>query len=408
LRAERNSVTLATSVTRRGNWLSAVSGIGRPERERCAGAILVCVEPAPTPFPPTLRTLHHHRLKTSMKKRRFLCSVLVATCAIAGATLVRAQTYKPEYKLSTVLGPAYPWGKGGEIWADLVRQRTAGRINVKLYPGTSLVQGDQTREFTAIRQGVIDMAVGSTINWSPQVKELNLFSLPFLMPDFAAMDALTRGEVGREVFKAIEKNNVVPLAWGENGSREISNSKRDIRKPDDLKGLKIRVVGSPLFLDTFTALGANPTQMSWADAQPALASGAVDGQENPLAIYTAAKLHTMGQKHLTLWGYVSDPLIFVVNKDVWDGWTAADREIVRQAAIDAGKQETDLARKGLAEAGQPLLKEIGALGVNVVQLAPAERDAFVTATRRVYAKWKAQIGAPLVDRAEKDIAARTR
>ena len=207
----------------------------------------------------------------------------------------QAQNYKSEYKLSTIFGPAYPWGKGGEIWADLVKQRTAGRINIKLYPGASLVQGDQTREFTAIRQGVIDMAIGSTINWSPQVKELNLFALPFLMPDFAAIDALTQGEVGKELFKAIEKNNVVPLAWGENGSREISNSKRDLRKPDDLKGLKMRVVGSPLFLDTFTALGANPTQMSWSDAQPALASGAVDGQENPLSVYMAAKLHTLGQ-----------------------------------------------------------------------------------------------------------------
>ena len=96
--------------------------------------------------------------------------------------------------------PAFPWGKGGEIWADLVRERTQGRINIKLYPGASLVQGDQTREFTAIRQGVIDMAIGSTINWSPQVKELNLFSLPFLMPDYKAIDALTQGEVGKRLF----------------------------------------------------------------------------------------------------------------------------------------------------------------------------------------------------------------
>ena len=136
------------------------------------------------------------------------------------------------------------------------------------------MQGDQTREFSAIRQGVIDMAVGSTINWSPQVKALNLFSLPFLFPDYAAVDAVVQGPVGEEIFKTINKAGVLPLAWGENGYREISNSKRPITKPEDLKGLKIRVVGSPLFLDTFTALGANPTQMSWADAQPAMASGA--------------------------------------------------------------------------------------------------------------------------------------
>jgi tripartite ATP-independent transporter DctP family solute receptor len=341
-------------------------------------------------------------------KRPLPGCLVAAALALGAAGAATAQTYKPEYKLSTVLGPAYPWGKGGEIWIELVKQRTAGRINIKLYPGTSLVQGDQTREFTAIRQGVIDLAVGSTINWSPQVKELNLFSLPFLMPDFAAIDALTHGEVGKELFKAIERNNVLPLAWGENGSRELSNSKRDIRKPDDLKGMKIRVVGSPLFLDTFSALGANPTQMSWADAQPALASGAVDGQENPLSIYVAARLHTVGQKHLTLWGYVSDPLVFAVNKDVWESWTPADREIVRQAAVDAGRQQTELARKGLVEPGQPLLKDIEAQGVAVVRLGPAERDAFVTATRRVYAKWKAQIGQGLVDRAEKDITARRR
>ena len=342
-----------------------------------------------------------------MKRKNFLGLALAATAlALTVGASAQAQTYKSEYKMSLVLGPAYPWGKGGEIWANLVKERTQGRINIKLYPGVSLIQGDQTREFSAIRQGVIDMAVGSTINWSPQVKELNLFSLPFLMPDYAAMDALTQGDVGKEIFKIIDKAGVMPLAWGENGYREISNSKLAIKKPEDLKGLKIRVVGSPLFLDTFTALGANPTQMSWADAQPALATGAVDGQENPMAIYTAAKLHTMAQKYVTMWGYVADPLIFVVNKDIWASWTPADQAIVKQAAVDAGKQEIAIARKGLAEADKPLLKDIASNGVTVTQLSPAERDAFVKATRPVYEKWKNQIGANLVTTAEKSIAAR--
>ncbi|CAN5396862.1 DctP family TRAP transporter solute-binding subunit [soil metagenome] len=341
-----------------------------------------------------------------MIKRKTILGLALAAVALAFSAAAPAQTYKSEYKMSLVLGPAYPWGKGGEIWANLVRERTQGRINIKLYPGVSLIQGDQTREFSALRQGVIDLAVGSTINWSPQVKQLNLFSLPFLMPDYAAMDALTQGEVGKEIFKIIDKAGVMPLAWGENGYREISNSKLAIKKPEDLKGLKIRVVGSPLFLDTFTALGANPTQMSWADAQPALATGAVDGQENPMAIYTSAKLYTMAQKHVTMWGYVADPLIFVVNKDIWASWTPADQAIVKQAAVDAGKQEVAIARKGLAEADRPLLKEIASHGVTVTQLSPQEREAFVKATRPVYDKWKNQIGASLVTTAEKSIAAR--
>ena len=172
--------------------------------------------------------------------------------------------------------------------------------------------------------------------------------------------------------------------------------------------MKIRVVGSPLFLDTFSALGANPTQMSWADAQPAMASGAVDGQENPLSVFMAAKLYSVAQKHVTMWGYMNDPLIFVVNKDIWTSWTPADREIVRQAAIDAGKEEVAIARKGMVEPGQPLLKEVASHGVTVTQLSPAEREAFVKATRPVVDKWKGQIGADLVNLAEKSIAERKR
>ena len=342
-----------------------------------------------------------------MKLRSFLKCTLALATGLAFATGATAQmAYKAEYKMSLVVGTAFPWGKGGEIWANMVKDRTQGRINIKLYPGVSLVQGDQTREFTAIRQGVIDMAIGSTINWSPQVKELNLFSLPFLMPDYAAMDALTQGDVGKQIFSIIDKAGVMPLAWGENGYREITNSKLAIHKPEDLKGLKIRVVGSPLFLETFTAMGANPTQMSWADAQPALASGAVDGQENPMSIFTAAKLQNVGQKNVTMWGYVADPLIFVVNKEVWASWTPADQAIVRQAAMDAGKEEIAIARKGLVEADKPLLKEIATLGVTITQLSAQERDAFVKATRPVYDKWKATVGPTLVSAAETAIAAR--
>ncbi|MGY0776962.1 DctP family TRAP transporter solute-binding subunit [Azospirillum argentinense] len=317
-----------------------------------------------------------------------------------------AADYKAEYKLSTVLGKPFPWGIGGDRWAELVKEKTNGRINVKMYPGSALVNGDQTKEFTALRQGVIDMAVGSTINWSPQVKELNLFSLPFLMPDHKAMDALTQGPVGKQLFDLLATKDVVPLAWGENGFREVSNSKHAISKPEDLKGLKIRVVGSPLYLDTFTALGANPTQMSWADAQPALSTGAVDGQENPVAVFTAAKLPTLGQKHLTLWGYVADPLIFVVNKEVWNSWSKEDQEAVRAAAVQAAAEEVAIARKGITAQDDSLLKELATQGVAVVQLTPEQQKAFQAATRAVYDKWAKTIGPDLVKAAETSIAGR--
>ncbi len=343
-----------------------------------------------------------------MHKRRFtaLFAGLLASAAIGLPLPAAAAPYKDEYKLSTVLGEAFPWGWGAKRWADLVAEKTEGRIKIKVYPGTSLVSGDQTKEFTALRQGIIDIAVGSTINWSPQVKELNLFALPFLMPDHKAIDALTQGRVGKKMFDLLAERDVVPLAWGENGFREVSNSKKPIRTPEDLKGMKMRVVGSPLFLATFTALGANPTQMSWADAQPAMATGAVDGQENPLAVFNAAKLHTVGQKHLTLWGYVADPLIFVVNKNVWNSWSAADQKLVREAALQAAQEQTARARAGIAAGDDATLKEIEGNGVAVVRLNEAERDAFRKATASVYKEWAGKVGNDLVKQAEEDIARR--
>lgn len=331
---------------------------------------------------------------------RFFSGFCLALALMLTAPSGITAEYKSEYRLSTVLGEAFPWGWGGKRWAELVAEKTGGRITIKLYPGASLVSGDQTKEFTAMRQGTIDLAVGSTINWSPQIKELNLFALPFLMSGEAALDALTQGEVGKELFAIIAKKEVVPLAWGENGFRQLSNSKHPIRQPGDLKGLKIRVVGSPLFNETFAALGANPTQMSWADAQPAMATNAVDGQENPLSVFNAAKLHTVGQKYLTLWDYMADPLIFAVSKTVWESWSPEDQAAVRAAAIQAAKEEVALARKGITVSDDLLLKEIENNGVSILRLSPTEKQAFRDATRDVYNRWSERIGAELVKKAE--------
>jgi len=329
-------------------------------------------------------------IKTTMK-----VALAATTMAMASATM--ANDYKDEYRMSLVVGTAFPWGQGGQIWADLVRERTDGRINIKLYPGVSLVNGDQTREFAAVRQGVIDMAIGSTINWSPQIKELNIFSMPFLATTYAQTDALTGGKVGKRIFELIEQRGAIPLAWGENGFRQLSNSKRIVTSPADLKGMKIRVVGSPLFVDAFTALGANPTSMSWADAQPALASGAVDGQENPLSIFVAAKMDKLNQKYITDWNYMNDPLVFVVNKEVWASWTPEDQKIVRQAALDAGEQQIALARK-------PVKETILEMGVGISTLTDEQLEVFKQTTRPVFDKWVDRVGPELVEMAEQAVA----
>jgi TRAP-type C4-dicarboxylate transport system substrate-binding protein len=340
-----------------------------------------------------------------MLHRRAVLQSLGAVASVALPRFAFAQgAYKAEYKMSTVVPPAFAWGKGGEIFLTLVKERTHGRIVIKQYPGASLVQGQQDREFSAMRQGVIDVLCGAPINWTGTVPQLGIFTLPFLMPDHKAWDAvMADAALMKDYFELVRKAGAEPLAVGETGYRQISNSKRPILRPDDMKGLKIRVVGSPMYGEIMSSMGANPTFMSFADAQPALASGAIDGQENPLEVFLAAKIHTLGQKYVTKWNYSNDILLFAIAAPVWSSWTAADQKIVREAAVDAAKQQTALVRKLFAED----VERVGALGVAVHVPTAAEMDGWQIATRRPYARYKAQTQPQLVSRVE-EIVARTR
>jgi len=339
-----------------------------------------------------------------MLNRRRLVTALGAAALGAPRFAFAQGTYKAEYKMSTVVPPAFAWGRGGEIFLTLVKERTNGRIVIKQYPGASLVQGQQDREFSAMRQGVIDVLCGAPINWTSTVPQLGIFTLPFLMPDHKAWDAvMADAPLMKDYFELVRKAGAEPLAVGETGYRQISNSKRAVIRPDDMKGLKIRVVGSPMYGDIMTSMGANPTFMSFADAQPALASGAIDGQENPLEVFLAAKIQTLGQKFVTKWNYSNDILLFAIAAPVWASWTPADQKIVREAAVDAAKQQTALVRKLFAED----VAKVGALGVAVHVPSAPEMEAWQIAARRPYARYKAQTQPQLVSRIE-EIVARTR
>ncbi len=341
-------------------------------------------------------------------RRQFLALAAGAAGALAAPAIARAQgAYKSEYKLSVVGNRPIPLSEGAFRWAELVTERTQGRINVKVYPGSSLVGGDQTRELVAMRQGVIDFLVSSTINLSPQIREMNVFSLPFLMPDTRAFDALINGEVGRDLAGLLAQRDSMVLAWGENGFRELSNSKRVIRTPADLRGLKIRYAAGPIFKDIFEAMGANPVQMSFADLQPALSTGAVDGQENPVNLYLAFRMDTLAQRYLTIWNYVADAGIFHLSKSIWDSFTAADKEIVKAAAEQAAREQIAGSRRGLGAGGdRSSFEELARRNVQVAELTADEKRAFAQATRPVFDRWAPQIGTELVQKAERAIAAR--
>ncbi len=273
--------------------------------------------------------------------------VLACIALLLDVTPREAARYKAEYKLSVVVGPTGPWGEGAQRFADLVRERTRGRIAIKVYYGGQLFAGRQTNEFLLLRQGVADFALGSTINWSTTIKELNLFSLPFLFPNYQAVDAVTNGKAGRRLFKLLDTRGVVGLGWGENGFRELTNRRRPVERPEDLKGLKIRVVGSPIFIELFKALGANPVSINWAEAIASFQQGIVDGQENPVVSVIVPYKLWQYHRYLTLWRYTIDPLILAVNKTAWERFEPEDRKIMEQAALEAMAWQKREARKGL-------------------------------------------------------------
>jgi TRAP-type C4-dicarboxylate transport system substrate-binding protein len=343
---------------------------------------------------------------SQVPSRRSLLAAGVALPTLAVPTIGRTQPrYKPEYKITVVANRPVALSEGAFVWADLVNQRSQGRLNFKVYPGSALVGGDQTRELLAMRQGVIDAAVFSTINISPQIREMNLFSLPFLMPGPRAYDALIEGEVGRDLFRVLAQREVEPIAWGENGFREISNSKRQIRAPADLRGLKIRFAAGAIFSEIYSGLHANPVQMSFADLQPALSTGAVDGQENPVNLFLGFRMDTLAQKHLSIWNYCADAGIFAVAKQVMTTFTPQDREIVVESAREAARVQIAGARKGLGLDGDhSAIQECERRGVSVVALSDAEKRAFAQATRPVFDKWAQTVGTDLVRRAETAIA----
>jgi TRAP-type transport system periplasmic protein len=344
--------------------------------------------------------LNKERRRKMVHKEALLSTMVILTLFVSME--VGAANYKPEYKMSIVVGPQGPWGESAARFAEGVKKATDGRINIKPYYSGQLFAGKQTNEFLLMKQGVIDFAVGSTINWSTTVKELNLFNLPFFFPDYKALDAVEYGEVGKQLFRLIEEKGVVGLGWEENGYRQLTNSKRVVRKPEDMEGLKIRVVGSPIFIDTYKAMGANPVSMNWGEALSAFQQGTVDGQENPIVSVIIPNKLWQVNKYITLWHNAIDPIILSAGREVWESFTPEDRKAMAKVAEEVVSWQ----KKGSREGQEGKIEVINTLkkeGMDVTVLTPAEEKVFKDKTKSVYDKWVSEIGPDLVRSAEREV-----
>jgi len=358
------------------------------------------------------------RIKFNKSVRYFLVLLLSVALLMAFAMPAGAAKFKKEYKMTLNVGPQFYWGMGAQKFADLVKERTNGKINIKPYWGSSLLKGAQLKSPQMVASGVIDCAYESTINSSPVMPEMNIFSLPFFINNFENLDKMEYGETGKAIFKVMDKKGLVGLAWAENGFRQVTNSKRQIRRPEDLKGLRLRVVGSPIFIDTFRQLGADPVNMNWGDAVTAFQQGVVDGQENPVGVIVPVQVWQY-HKFATFWNYLVDPLIVYWNKKQFSAFPKDIQKIIREAAIESAKFEKALCRAGLdgdksinilkndfnytMKVPEPV-KFMEGKGMSVTFLSDDERAAFIKATKPLYEKWIPKVGKDLYEKAKADMS----
>jgi TRAP-type transport system periplasmic protein len=325
--------------------------------------------------------------------------------------------FKKEYKMQLNVGPTFYWGMGATKFAELVKEKTGGKMNVKPYYSSQLLKGAQLQSAQLVATGVIDCALESTINISPVIPECNIFSFPFFINTFENLDKMKAGKTGEAIFEAMAKKGLVALDWAENGFRQITNSKREIKRPEDMKGLKCRVVGSPIFIDIYRQLGADPVDMNWGDAVTSFQQGVVDGQENPVGVLVPVQIWQY-HKYASFWNYLVDPLIFYWNQKEWNAFPDDIKKAIKEAAAEAGRFETALCRAGFdgdksinilknefnftMDVPEPV-KFMESKGMTVTFLSNDEVSAFEKATKPVVDKWVQKIGEDIYLKAKADM-----
>lgn len=321
------------------------------------------------------------------------------TSVLAGLAMMSAASAET-LRLSHNTGDTTTWHRGAEKFNELVQAATGGETDIRTFPNAQLSGGDQMRQAEMVGRGAIDFVMTSAINVTPLEPQMAVFSLPYLYSSYEEVDATVDGAPGDAMEEIMLKHNIVVLAWGENGFREVTNSKRPITKPDDLAGLKMRVAG-PMYIDVMNALGANPQQMQWTETFTALQQGVVDGQENPIgAVIIPQRVYEV-QKYLTTWKYSYDPVFLGVSKQLWDSWDAEMQEKMQAAATEAMAYQKQITREDTDKG----LETLRAEGMEIYEPSADELQAFREATKPAFDTWAEKVGPELVQTFQDAISA---
>ena len=285
------------------------------------------------------------------------------------------------FKLGHIADPENPYAKGAEKFAQLVKEKTGGKVEIQVFPSSQL--GNQRDLVEGTQFGTIDFTMTSTAVLGNFLPQIAVFDLPFIFRDvqhaYKALDT-----VGMEIAQKLQGMKL--LAYYENGVRHMTNSKRPIRKPEDMKGLKIRVMEQPIYIEMIKALGGNPTPMAFGELFTALQQGVVDGQENPAAhIFTARFFEVQKYISLTAHTYSAEPML--VSLAAWNKLPKDLQEKVQAAANESKDWQRDLCRQ-LEEGYWTKIQESGKSEIN----RDVDKQAFADATRGVWSMFEKKVG----------------
>jgi len=332
--------------------------------------------------------------------KRAAIFLLLFVFVIFGITVMspKARAKKIVVKCGHVAPPVVGTHQECLAFAKYVAKKTHGKIDIKVFPMGQL--GGERSMAEQVQGGTLQMAAITTAVLSNFVPQAALIDLPFIFPNRkTAYKVLDDREFQKKFFSYFPPKGFIAIGWSENEFRDLTNSKHSIHKPSDLKGLKIRVMESPVYLDTFRQLGVQPVPMPFPEVYNALQQGVIDGQDNPLMTSVFAKF-TEVNKYVTITHHILTEAVIIVNPDFWNTLSSSEKRIFREAA-DIGIEVNRKVNAALYK--NKVWKVVKAEHIKVVRLTPDERAAFKKAMTPVYIKYKKIIGPDLFNLFEKKI-----
>lgn len=318
-----------------------------------------------------------------------LVAVLAAALATAVPAAQAADFKERTLKVSHVVPKDHPFQIGVEKYAELVAARTAGKMKMRGYPDGQL--GAELQSISAAQGGVLEIALVSTAATASVVKEFGVIDLPFLFNDAKEVDLVLDGPIGRKLLDRLPEKGLVGLCYFETGFRHVTNSRRPVAKLEDFKGLKIRTIQNPVFMDVFNTLGANATPMAFTEVFNALESKAIDGQETPYSNIHGNRFYEV-QKHVSNTGHIYGAAVILVSKKVWDQLSGDEQKVLGESCAPS----RDHQRRYSRDNDPKLLAELKAKGMTYTEITPAERQRMRDALKPVYQKYARTLGEDIV------------